>query len=196
MRALIAVLVLAAGSPSFAQQIELTPLASYSTTASIDKRAPRVEDVSIDGGFTWGGAATYFVSPHVGLEAQWIHESTRVSMSMQSERVELLRMRTNQLGGNVVYQFRRPEARWRPFAFSGLGATFFSASDVDDETRASWTIGGGLKWLVQGKVGMRLQGRYASTIMDDESATFCGPFGFCQQALRHIELAGGAVFRF
>jgi len=195
MKVAIALLVMTAALPAWAQRIELTPLAAYSTSASIDKRAARVDDLSIAGGFTWGGAATWFVSDHIGVEAIFAHQWTRLSMTSEGSSAELFRVTSNNVGGNVVYQFGQSTLSWHPFIFGGAGMTTFDAPDVERDSEASWTIGGGLKWFVRRHVGVKGQARYASTLSAEGSAV-CGPFGFCQQALRHVEVAAGAIFRF
>jgi hypothetical protein len=195
MKSMVVALLLASASPALAQRVELTPLAAYSTSASIDKRAPGVDDLSLIGGFTWGGAGTWFLSDHVGVEALFAHKRTTLSMTAEGSSAGLFRVTSNEVGGNVVYQFGRA-ASWRPFVFGGGGVTTFDAPDVERDTEASWTIGGGLKWFVQRHVGVKGQVRYATTVLNSEDSPACGPFGFCQQALRHVEFAGGAVFRF
>jgi len=196
MKVPIALLVLTAASPAWAQRVELTPLAAYSTSASIDKRAARVDDLAIAGGFTWGGAATWFVSDHIGVEALVAHQWTRLSMSTEQSAAELFRITSREIAGNVVYQFGRPVASWHPFVFGGVGMTTLEAPDIERDLEASWTIGGGLKRFVRTHVGIKGQARYASTRLGAADSTVCSPFGFCQQALRHLEVAAGAVFRF
>ena len=196
MKGLLPLAFLVVATPVWAQHLEVTPLASYTTPAAIDRTAAGVEELTMDRGFTWGGQATYFFSTHVGLEALWMHQSTALSMSTTSGIGEVFSMETNQIHGNVVYQFRNDEATFRPFVFGGIGATIFSAPDLEREAKASWTVGGGLKWFLQQHVGLKAQARYNPTELSDSSSSICGPFGFCQGALKHLELAGGAIFRF
>ena len=196
MKIPIVLLLMTAASPALAQSVELTPLAAYSTSASIDKRAPQVAGLSIGGGFTWGGAATWFVSDHIGVEALFAHQSTRLTMTSEGSAAELFRVTSSEVGGNVVYQFGAPTVSWHPFVFGGGGITTLNAPDVERDADASWTIGGGLKWFARRYVGVKGQARYANTVMAAEDSAACGPFGFCQRALRHLEVAAGAVFRF
>jgi opacity protein-like surface antigen len=189
-------LLLIASAPAAAQQIELTPLASYASSDSIDRRAAGITTLSMDGGQGLGAQATWFIASHLGVEAFWMHQATAVSMTARGGGADALQLTTNQLLGTVVYQLRADTAQWRPFVFGGAGATIFSADDVDGDTKPAWTAGGGVKWFVSRKVGMKAQARYAATVLDDASSASCGPFGFCQQSFRHGEFAVGAVFRF
>jgi opacity protein-like surface antigen len=196
MKLLLTLICVAAAVPASARQLEITPLASFSTAAEIDQTAATVDDLSISRGFTWGAQASYFVTTHLGVEALWAYQSTVMSMSADSGTSDLFSMKTNQIHGNVVYQFRDGLAVVRPFVFGGIGATLFSAPDLESETKASWTVGGGLKWFVQPHVGLKAHARYTPTELSDTSATVCDPFGFCQGSLTKLEFAGGAVFRF
>jgi hypothetical protein len=77
-----------------------------------------------------------------------------------------------------------------------VGATSFSAADLEDETKASWTVGGGLKWFVQRHVGFTAHARDKPTELRDTSSEVCDPFGFCQGTLKHLDVAAGAIVRF
>jgi hypothetical protein len=196
MRALVTLALLAVASPAWARQIEITPLASYTTSAEIDRTAAGVDDLTISRGFTWGAQGTYFVSTHLGFEVLWAYQSTVLSMSTRAGDGALFSMDTHQILGNVVYQFRGSLAALRPFIFGGGGTTMFSAPDLESESKASWTVGGGLKWFVQEHVGLKGQARYKPTELHDTASSVCDPFGFCQESLKNVEFAGGAVFRF
>jgi outer membrane protein W len=196
MRRLVLFVAIWSSSPAFAQSLEVTPLVSYTTPAAIDKKAPGILDLTINRSFTWGAEATYFVSPRVGLEVLWTYQSSGLSMTTVSGTAELFSMNAHQFHGNVVYQFGEATTRVRPFLFFGLGATSFSAEALERETKASWTLGGGLKWFLQPHIGIKMQGRYKPTELRDSSASVCDPFGFCQETLQPFELAAGVVFRF
>jgi hypothetical protein len=78
--------------------------------------------------------------------------------------------------------------------FAGLGATFFSADDLQSETKLSLGFGGGVKYFAWKTIGVRAHFRYKPTMLNDEDAgDFCDSFGFCQGALQQIEFAVGAI---
>ncbi len=106
-------------------------------------------------------------------------------------------MTVRQLHGNVVRHFGGADTRLRLFVFAGLGATFFSADDLESETKLSLGLGGGVKYFPWRAIGIRGHVRYKPTLLNDEDAgDFCDPFGFCQGSLQQIEFAVGAVVRF
>jgi hypothetical protein len=106
-------------------------------------------------------------------------------------------MTVRQLQGNVRYEFGAGEAKVRPFVFGGVGATFFSAADLQSETKLSLDYGTGLNYFAWRRIGMRAHVRFKPTALHDTSAgDVCDPFGFCQSWLSQIEFAAGAVVRF
>jgi opacity protein-like surface antigen len=120
-----------------------------------------------------------------------------LQIGTEAGSADLFTMTIRQLHGNVVRNFGAADARLRPFVFAGLGATFFSADDLESETKFSFGLGGGIKYFPWKAIGVRGHFRYKPTTLNDEDAAdFCDPFGFCQGSLQQIEFAGGAVIRF
>ena len=79
-------------------------------------------------------------------------------------------MTVRQLHGNVLRNFGAGDARLRLFAFAGLGATFFSADDLESETKFSFGLGGGVKYFPWKAIGFRGHFRYKPTMLNDEDA--------------------------
>src|SRR4029450_5459826 len=97
---------------------------------------------------------------------------------------------------DAMYQFGDGGARWRPFVFGGAGATFFTAPDLDAATKASFGLGGGVKYFPWGTVGLRGQFRHKPTLLNEDLEDGpCTPFGFCQGPWQPIEFSGGVVIR-
>ena len=79
----------------------------------------------------------------------------------------------------------------------GVGATFFSADEAEEETKLAPVVAAGLKWFPSGgNVGARIQARYNPTHLDDAGGDFCDPFGFCQSWLQQFQFLGGVSIRF
>jgi opacity protein-like surface antigen len=193
---MITATALAVSGPAWARQVEVTQHVSYTTSADIDQKALGVQDLTMEGALTWGAQVTYFLTTHLGVGALWTYQSSALRMSTTSATAELFDMTVSQLHATVAYQFRDAGALLRPFVFGGVGATSFSASGLQDESKASWTVGGGLKWFVQRHVGLEVQARYKPTELRDRSSAICDPFGFCQGSLKHLDVGAGAVLRF
>jgi opacity protein-like surface antigen len=199
MRAPIAyavVMILLAHSPARAQSWEASGLFGFTPSAAIDQRASELSDADIRGGFTWGLQGGRFFTPSLGAEVLWTQQASALEVGTSDGKADLFTMTVRQLHGNVVYRFGRAGARWQPFVFGGLGATFFTADTVESETKFSLDVGGGAKFFLSRSVGARAHVRYKPTFLNDSSESFCDPFGFCQGVLQQIEFSAAAVLRF
>ena len=195
--ALLVALGVAAPLPARAQTWEVSGFIGVTPSADLDRLASGLDQLSIRDGFTWGAQAARLFTPHWAAEAMWTEQSSALEIGTADGTADLFNITIGQVQGNVVYYFGRPDARLRPFAFAGLGASFFHAADVPSETKFSWGFGGGVKYFPWEGRGFRVHFRYMPTALNDEDAgDFCDPFGFCQGTLQQIEFAGGAVVRF
>jgi len=196
MKRLLALLLVLPAAPAVAQGFEASLLAGYTTKGSLEAKALGIQDVSLAGSFTWGAAVGYSLSPRYGVEVSWTRDGSGLALETADGSTELFDVDIDQLQGSFLWHFGGAEARWRPFLSLGVGAAFFSAPDLDSETKLSFGLGGGLKWLPTKRLGARLQARYNPTHLNDTSSEFCDPFGFCQGWLHQFELTGGVVVRF
>lgn len=195
--ALTIVAVLSAASPARAQSWEASGLFGLTPSAAITHQAPELDELNIRSGFTWGAQGARFFTPSLGAEVIWTQQATALQVGTADGKADLFAMTVRQVHGNIVYQPGPAAARWRPFLFGGIGATFFSADTVDSETKLSMDVGAGVKYFPWPRLGVRGQFRYKPTFLNDTSAgAFCDPFGFCQNVLTQIEVAGAVVWRF
>ena len=144
-------------------------------------RAPELTDLRVRGGFTWGIQGARFFTPQWGAEVVFTQQASALEGVTPAGTADLYRITLAQLQANVVYQFGADDARLRPFVFGGAGATFFAARDLESATKASFGLGGGIKYFPWPTIGLRGQFRYKPTwLNDDPESNFCDPFGFCQ----------------
>jgi opacity protein-like surface antigen len=191
---LLALLLLAA--PASAQKFEAAGLFGYTTSGSLEPVARELESYEIGGSFTWQGQFDYFFTPHLGLEFSWGAREGALTLSTSAGTGELFEIDMGQVLGSVVYQWGAGESKVRPFVLGGLGATSFDADDIPSETKLAWAVGGGAKFFLHRKLGIKVQAKFDSTLLNDESSDFCDPFGFCASSLSSFELLSGVVFRF
>jgi opacity protein-like surface antigen len=193
----LALLALVLAAPSaYAQNTEVSLLAGYTTAGDIDMKAPGVQTLEVGDSFTWGLTAGHFFSDHVGFEASWSQQESALVIGNREGSADLFDMHVGLLHGSFVYRFGAPASRFTPFVLAGAGASFLSAEDIESETKFSWAVGAGLKWFPSSVAGVRVQARYAPTLLNDDDSEFCDPFGFCQGSLSQFELMGGLVLRF
>ena len=193
----VAIALLVASGPARAQSWEVSGLAAYTPSAGLESRAPELSALDIGGGFTWGLQVGRLFTPRWGVEVLWTEQSSALTVETEAGSADLFTMSIGHLHGDVLYHLGSTDARLRPFVFGGLGATRFSADDLDSETKFSFGLGAGIKYFRWDAIGIRAHVRYKPTMLNDEDeADFCDPFGFCQGTLQQIEFAGGAVIRF
>lgn len=179
------------------QSWEVTGLAGYTPSVELELEAPELDEVAIRGGFTWGVQAGRLLTPRWGVEALWMRQESALEIDAAGDRADLFKLRADQIQGNVLFHFGAPGSRFQPFALAGAGATIFSADDLQSETKLSFGFGAGLKFFPWRAVGIRGHFRYKPhALSDEDAAPFCDPFGFCQNWLRQVEFAAGAVVRF
>jgi len=180
------------------QKWEASAFAGYTPSADIDRQAPDLNQLDARGGFTWGLQGARLFSTHWGAEALWTQQTSALEGGTRSSGpFDFFTMTVRQLQGNVLYEFGAGDAALRPFVFGGLGATFFSATDLQSETKLSLDYGAGLNYFAWRNLGMRGHVRFKPTSLNDKSAgDVCDPFGFCQSWLSTVEFAVGAVVRF
>jgi outer membrane protein W len=194
---LAAVVVLIAPAQAHAQSWEASGLFGFTPSATIDKRASELSDADIRGEITWGLQGARFFTPSLGAEVVWTQQASAFEVGTSDGKADLFSMTVRQLHANVVYRLGRAGAKWQPFVFGGLGATFLTADTVESETKFSLDVGGGVKFFPTRLVGARAHVRYKPTFLNDSSSgTFCDPFGFCQGVLQQIEFTAAAVLRF
>jgi outer membrane protein W len=194
--ALAAVVVLIAPAQAHAQSWEASGLFGFTPSATIDKRASELSDADIRGEITWGLQGARFFTHSLGAEVVWTQQASAFEVGTSDGKADLFTMTVRQLHANVVYRLGRAGAKWQPFVFGGLGASFFTSDTVESETKLSLDAGGGVNLFLSRSVGARAHVRYKPTFLNDSSSDFCDPFGFCQGTLHQIEFAAAAVLRF
>ena len=192
-----AILLLALSAPASGQSWEMSGLFGYVPAVSVDRQAPELTQLDIQGGFTWGLQAGHLFTARWGAELLWMQQGSALRLVTEAGAANVFTMTIQQLQGNALYHFGNRNTKLRPFVFGGLGATFFSATELESETKFSYGLGGGVKYFPSRAIGARASFRYTPTMLnDDETVAFCDPFGFCQGSLQQIEFAVGAVVRF
>ena len=196
MRAALVCAALAIAVPARAQSWEVLALLGYTNAAPIDTTAENVDELSFAGAFTFGAAATFFVTEHLGVGGLFMTQPTAVRMTSGGIDATALDLKVSQALANLVYQPLSRTASLQPFVFGGAGVSVLTAVGYDAESKFAWAVGGGLKWMPSPLIGTLIQFRYKRTSLNDSGSTLCGPFGFCEDALPQLEFAGGLVLRF
>jgi hypothetical protein len=198
MRALAAAIIMVlVAVPAAAQSTEIGAAVGFTLSAALDRHAEELQDTRIDGGVTFGVSVTRFLSDRWGVGMEWGQQFSGFSIDTGDTVVRLYDMGIGHFHGYAVYRFADAAAKARPFVFGGGGAKFLWAHDLGSETKASFSLGGGLTYSLSRSLAIEGRAAYTPILMNDSSAEpFCDAFGFCQSTLQQFELMGGVRFRF
>ena len=193
----IVMLVVFAAVPAAAQSMELGMMAGFTPSTSLDRQAQELDDVSIEGGVTFAISAAKFLNEHWGVAGEWAQHFSGFGIETGGTSSSLYDIDIANIHGYAVYRFGSADAKARPFILGGAGLKYFSARDLDAETKLSFGVGGGLSYFLSRSLAIEGRVTYKPTVMnDDDAGRFCDAFGFCQSTLQQFELMGGVRFRF
>lgn len=177
---------------------EITPFAGYRFGGQFEDRAT-AEDVDIEESASFGIAIDAEYSPGQAIQVFYSRQSSQ--MQDISPAIDM-DVEYFHVGGVVIF----PHEELLPYAVGTIGATRFSAGPggVDDETRFSVSLGGGLKHFFTPRLGVRLEARGYFTFVDTDADVFCvSDQGVATCLLRtsgsavwQIEAQAGVTFRF
>lgn len=147
-------------------RFEITPYAGYRVGGQFEDAVSEEDrDVAEDGSF--GLILAWTESPGRQYELFYGRQQTEI------EGPEPLDLDIDYLhvGGSLYW----PRERWSSFFSGGLGATRFSPgpSGIDDETRFSLSLGGGVRVALSDRVGLRFEARGFLTLINSETEIFC-----------------------
>ncbi len=159
---------------------------------------------------SWGFTGEYFVTDNIGVGFLFNRQKSKLEVGGTATR-EIGDLNLDNYHGTFSYNFGSSDTRARPFLQMGIGATHYgevgfelngNQGNIDGLTKASVTVGGGLKFFATKNIGFRLQARLTPTyISTDEDGWWCDPFWGCYtvgnvQYSNQIEMGGGINIRF
>jgi len=153
---------------SNAQKIELTPLYGYQLGAKLNYPGGFIR---LDDGDQYGLALTVNVRPEMGIELFWLRQDAEMTIRDNifvpfETRVSDMAVDWFQVGGVRYLQLQNEKII--PFGGASLGLAVFTPSNPNTDlvnqslgstTRFSFAINGGVKIMVNERIGIRLQGQ-------------------------------------
>jgi opacity protein-like surface antigen len=180
---------------------EITPFVGYRLGGDFDM-ANSTQSADLD------DHGSYAFSVAVRRDESSQYELTYARQETQVERTSPLapldvNVEYLHLGGTLDAQVES-DFPLRPYLLGGLGITRLTLSSGTDDTRFSFSLGGGLRVPVTPRFNIRLEARGFLTLIDSNSAIFCasGSFGgVCSirakgSTFTQFELMAGAAFAF
>jgi hypothetical protein len=174
----LAAVVSLAGSPICvsAQTIELSPFGGYRFGGDLFERVTG-QPVDLDGASVLGGVINVAMSDGLWFEGLFTHQ--RASFTVPPSSIAPATRWTitvdHWLAGGLQ-EFGRGRAR--PFLTGLLGLTRYAAAD-DNEIRFAVSAGGGVKLRPTRHIGLRLDGRVMTTLVDADGRAIACTTGFC-----------------
>jgi opacity protein-like surface antigen len=188
-----------AALPVQAASFEITPFVGTRVGGDFDDfETPLISEIEIDDGASAGFVFGVGFGEHWQVEFLGSRQSTDlIAKGMISGKVGI-DVDNYHVGG--AYQFRDSLEALRPFVALSLGSTNFEPDgDLDGEDKFSFSFGGGVKYHFNDHLGVRLQGRFTATEINDSDEVWCDPF-FCYVVedtnfLNQTELSAGLIIR-
>jgi hypothetical protein len=199
--ALIAIL----STMSFAQNKELTVFAGYRTSGSFNVTSLDYLTFDVEDGLNFGLSLGLMISPATEIEFMWSQTNGQLAGYLIApifEKEALFDVYTSQFHFNFLFLFPQGNKRFVPYFMFGLGLTYMNPKgDASGETRFSYSLGGGVKAMVNERVGIRLQAKWNPTYINTSSELWVDYWGFVyavpvSQYMSQGEFTGGIFFRF
>jgi len=125
-------------------------------------------------------------------------------------KIDVAELKVDNYHGAFTYNWGEEDAKIRPFATIGFGATNYSfgnnlvtgGGQIPGDTQFSTTWAGGVKFYPSPKFGVKVMARWTPTYIKTDSAGYwCDPFYGCwvvgdPDYSHQFDLSGGIVIRF
>lgn len=155
--------------------------------------------LNIEEGQSYALTADIRQTANTWIQILYSHQETRLT-SASADPLALLELDVDYLHIGGVYEW--PGQTAQPYLVGTLGVTWFNpdSSGYDDAIRASLGFGGGVRIKLSEHVGLKLEARGYSTLLDSGGAMFCGESGCrviaASSTLWQSELRAGLSVRF
>jgi hypothetical protein len=188
-------------------RFEITPFVGYQWGGSLETNAGDVlpaGELQTPGSVGWGGILSFRTSPASAVELTYLRQDTDIELDRATGGTTPLEggFAINYIQAGGIWEFGQNQ--FRPFISGSLGIGIFDpkAEDLGSDTRFSWTVGTGAKYMFKsGRVGIRADLRlWVTPFPSGEYATWCDFYGcFVAEGTEWVTqgtAAGGLVFAF
>jgi len=199
--------------PLSAQKVEVSFNAGYTLSEGIQGEDRNIlglvyNRAEVNSGGSFHFTVGFFVNPKAQVEFLYGRQSSELTIKDPAPSLHISDLDVSNYHGNFVYNWGEEDAKVRPFAFIGLGATSYSFGNgpsgqkIDGETKFSTTWGGGVKFYLAPAVGLKLTARWTPTyIKSSASGYWCDPFYGCwvlgdPDYSHQFDISGGVTIRF
>jgi hypothetical protein len=208
--------VLLLASPAYAQRFDASFSGGYTASEGVNVNESTLsglvfESLEVKSGGSFNLTFGMYVTPNVLIEFLYGRQMSKLEVKGVGFAENLSDLNVDNYHVNFVYHWGASDARLRPFALGGLGATYYGFSNlrppfenesIDGNTQFSWTFGGGVKAYFSPNVGAKFMMRWTPTyIKSDPAGYWCDPFYGCwvlgdADYSQQFDISGGVTFRF
>ncbi len=153
-------------------RFELTPFAGYQFGGEFEL-ANSDADLELDEAQSFGLIFNMDIDGEKQYEFYYSRQETELENEglFLNEPVVDIDVEYLHVGGTLVFAGDSV----RPYVVGTIGLSHFDpqASGLDSETFFSFSFGGGVKLFADKRIGMRLEGRLFSTLIDSDTEIFC-----------------------
>jgi opacity protein-like surface antigen len=193
--------LLGSASTASAAEIELTPFWGYTWGGDFDD-VPAIDKIKIGDDDSYGVTLGFMTSDVTQLELLWSHQETDLEIRPIIGPVSTLGLNVDQYHIGGLYLPDTGSDQVSPFVSFSLGFTVFDPAGLGSNDKFSFSLGGGVKYFLGERMGLRLQLRWSPTYVNSTSeGIFCDPFGFCYEIqdahyVNQVEASAGLIIKF
>ena len=176
---------------AWAQKVEITPFVGLRLGGDFEDDGGDFfdPDFEVDESSSYGLNLGFALSRSFQIELFWSHQESELvsDEGFFLGDVPITDLDVDYLHAGVLYQWA--PGQLRPFVTASLGITEFSPDNrqLEDETRFSASVGGGLKIFFNKTFGLRFEARVLTTVIDEDD-------DFCDREYRCRDYDDGSYF--
>jgi hypothetical protein len=199
------------------KRIEIQPFGGFTVSGDIPLKSSNNEQFgSIHVGSSANAGVTlgFNLNESDSVEGLWRRQNTTGLLPAEfitpatSLTNSPFNLKIDQIHCNFLHHYAVTNPKVLPYIMAGLGATTYHGSLLDRNnsmTRFSFAFGGGVKYFFTSGFGIRLESRWAPTLLSASDSQFwCSIGGAGTQCVVHlkavlqnqVDFTGGIVFRF
>jgi len=192
---------------AYAQRIEVTPFFGGRFGGTIDltqQNNPNADFMKIKSSTNYGVLADISFLGHFQGEFMWSRQPTSLTVHNPNDGTYtyLSKMNLDMYQFGLTYQFRKPDAKVRPFILLGAGFSHFGVPAINGHQPFAGSLGGGVKYYFTRNFGIRMEGRLLTTETTYKGMEICYyPYNFgypcsVNYSTHQGQVNMGLIFRF
>ncbi len=159
-----------------AVDLEIVPKVGFAFHTPHDLAGPRYDRLHMESNPVVGFSLGYLTPESGQVEVSWTHTNTTAHLDQSAgNAADVFDIGIDHVHFNGLYMTQSGE--FQPFALLGVGVTRYSSQQHSDHTRFSFAAGGGMKWLWNDHLGLRLEGKWIPMWAPKGTHLFCPDSG-------------------